>query len=1168
MASAVMVPLYLDALLLTHDQVVVQPTADFSRLPYVAPGQDANSDVANISEEIVARPFDDVGTTLRAGIHLHWALPDALTKATDTPDETRFPSVPNRWLVVRSRGHAGPSRIEKAWVVESDYVYPDGAAETIGSIAIPYPPSPEAGHYRPYRYQGRKLPLEAWPSQGDTPEYLPRLTAIGSGDPLFAAFYPNCRSVFGLHDDSYGTTSDLRYEVIGWYGDPAQDHYAEFLASQGSTDAATLTAALLDAFKWNLPLQRGQEIPNRMICYARLTFQPSGGAADDTGDLTIAIGNTGSEALSAYLAHQIDPNDKPTVEDQLEALLLNSRLDHRQLDVGAKFVEARHEKGFQGIAGGSLWSVRAESYPGTPASATDADTRSKISLPPDLIERLEATNLLQQRYDRALWDVESMRRQLFADWYRYMLCAYPPDDTRDDYPDADEVRYFVERTGLDPLRSSLAALGTVELGYDAAGTLQAVGQADQSSLAGQLGGALSDVLAGLTTFNAQDDVQAAKVTYTLRRIAAPRYWQPREPVVLLTGPAAVPTPRHGRLDPIDVQVMDLDPRRALIPDQIDQIRDHIDRLTRDASGDGPGLKLWKQQPWNSLSLEWEVEVFPTRRSGNLDPDSTAFQPDFISASFALPENQPDLAVQSELSTVAKAANLYSGTAILTPHASIPLANSLQEYLSDPSVDLTSDTSKRLKTAQDLLSASDFHCLSQALGGFNEALLMHRQTWQLDIADPLGFDDDQAFAQAVHDGVQGINRSAPQPLWDFNPIRSGALRLNRLRLVDTFGQVRDVDLSKVVVAEYLASVEGTDMMRLPPRLVQPARLSFRWLAADGDPRESHDHEGGSPICGWVLPNNLDSSLMVYDGSGAAVGIITRRAVWQHIPGQPPIEPDQIANPYLAQLVGYLLRQGEEFLSSFISALDTSLANIDPESFAQHQDLALLMGRPIALVRASLDLQIQGLPAVHAGWSQLLQDMQRTSRDDDDFPLVVFPVRLGEYQQLNDGLVGYWLEQEGGYADNVFYSPQSDPVANTLIKTHADDAAPLKLTLGAAPSTLAMLIDPRGQVHATSGVMPVKAIDIPPQQYAAALKAIEVLFLCSPILSGPDKVGLPLPTEPGFQWSWVGAGGSPADLGPASTQATFRATPSILEGWLRLTQAQTSDGAANGAAPTSN
>ncbi|WP_293116339.1 hypothetical protein [Moorena sp. SIO4G3] len=41
---------------------------------------DVNPNIANISEEIVSQPFQNQNLYLKAGIHLHWALPDALTK--------------------------------------------------------------------------------------------------------------------------------------------------------------------------------------------------------------------------------------------------------------------------------------------------------------------------------------------------------------------------------------------------------------------------------------------------------------------------------------------------------------------------------------------------------------------------------------------------------------------------------------------------------------------------------------------------------------------------------------------------------------------------------------------------------------------------------------------------------------------------------------------------------------------------------------------------------------------------------------------------------------------------------------------------------------------------------------------------------------------------------
>jgi hypothetical protein len=50
--------------------------------------------------------------------------------------------------------------------------------------------------------------------------------------------------------------------------------------------------------------------------------------------------------------------------------------------------------------------------------------------------------------------------------------------------------------------------------------------------------------------------------------------------------------------------------------------------------------------------------------------------------------------------------------------------------------------------------------------------MRRQTRQLPVADPLGYLTDATFAARVAKAVAGRVRSAPQPLLDFNPLRTG------------------------------------------------------------------------------------------------------------------------------------------------------------------------------------------------------------------------------------------------------------------------------------------------------------------------------------------------------------------------------------------------------------
>ncbi|CCI29145.1 hypothetical protein MICAH_5520003 [Microcystis aeruginosa PCC 9809] len=144
--SILMIPIHLDALYLKRERLVVEAMADLSIIPYFNRKRDVNPNIAHISEEIVSQPFQNQNLYLKAGIHLHWALPDALTKGIqDSDKKTVFPSVPNRWLVTRTLNGE-----KRQWVVESDYLYREGEGEQLGSIA--YPIEIKNGNHQPFRY--------------------------------------------------------------------------------------------------------------------------------------------------------------------------------------------------------------------------------------------------------------------------------------------------------------------------------------------------------------------------------------------------------------------------------------------------------------------------------------------------------------------------------------------------------------------------------------------------------------------------------------------------------------------------------------------------------------------------------------------------------------------------------------------------------------------------------------------------------------------------------------------------------------------------------------------------------------------------------------------------------------------------------------------------------
>ena len=85
--SYLLVPIHLDALCLKEELPVTEAMADFSRLPYTDGKELYNENVPYVSDSILSDPLGQASLVLKKGIHLHWALPDALAKGTQNEDK-------------------------------------------------------------------------------------------------------------------------------------------------------------------------------------------------------------------------------------------------------------------------------------------------------------------------------------------------------------------------------------------------------------------------------------------------------------------------------------------------------------------------------------------------------------------------------------------------------------------------------------------------------------------------------------------------------------------------------------------------------------------------------------------------------------------------------------------------------------------------------------------------------------------------------------------------------------------------------------------------------------------------------------------------------------------------------------------------------------------------
>ena len=142
-----------------------------------------------------------------------------------------------------------------------------------------------------------------------------------------------------------------------------------------------------------------------------------------------------------------------------------------------------------------------------------------------------------------------------------------------------------------------------------------------------------------------------------------------------------------------------------------------------------------------------------------------------------------------------------------------------------------------------------------------------------------------------------------------------------------------------------------------------------------------------------------------------------------------------------------------------------------------------------------------------------------------------------------------ETAGAFGDfTSYYAPKAGgrgvvrPVAN-----------PLGLALNASPMLVTMLLDPRAAVHATTGVLPVQELSIPPEQYSEAMHTLAIAFTTHPVLRSATGLELPLPDEPGYEWSWLAIGKPTRALAPGASETAARDSYSpqvIEEGWLQL------------------
>ena len=229
---------------------------------------------------------------------------------------------------------------------------------------------------------------------------------------------------------------------------------------------------------------------------------------------------------------------------------------------------------------------------------------------------------------------------------------------------------------------------------------------------------------------------------------------------------------------------------------------------------------------------------------------------------------------------------------------------------------------------------------------------------------------------------------------------------------------------------LESSDDSEFAILRPRSTQPMRVLLTLVKGEDETntpkRAGYDV---SPVSAFLLPDHIEWAMEVFDAQGQGSGQLrvaqrdirlggfqTGRLLWDPAPGvetELGAAPD-VGNCHINSMLNELIeisiqdevklqdakRQHpddalswpEGVLSSLMRAIDTTLWNTDPLGKAPEDLPALFSGRPLALVRAELSIEVQS------------EDGEETSHD------TTLEVKLGDMERLVDDILGYYIDND--------------------------------------------------------------------------------------------------------------------------------------------------------------
>jgi hypothetical protein len=1210
---------------------VLPPLADPQALDGTTPAPDITLAMPPVP------PFSPA-TSRPAGIYLHWAAPDGLTTTASplTPTEATpgshvgagLPPLADRWLVTRVGG--GTPRRTRSWIIESERARltdlatwaPSDTPPVADPGATPHLPAGQltaaaggdpgwaalfdAVQNRFALYDDLSdldpaytagplsyLVCGWWSDDTNDPLYVPDLASVVDRTATLRwSFPPVAMATAADRDLSVTRASDLGYLQprvgVGTTVD--------------STGAMTLTPAA--GIHPDMIAAAGTVLSGTAADHPHLTLlhgsvygvTPAGGGIDsipDPTDVEVAVGTTATEAFAAIIA-AADPTLAAGTDQLIAAFSqgLISRLDTPDglVDVD----QAAHASGFVAQAGSTARTDRlvagnrlaqgAAAVAGNLSALQQSTTTAQQTAAGASalsIGRERAVDLLVER-DRLATVGALLIKQAGA--------TSSPDPTA---LQVREVAVASEtwQTPTDPVVTLRGAVRSLRHGYDGRFT------ADQT-LACRVSGTECVAFTGLVAGSDLVDplgngALPPECDQLLQELVLDDPYRLADTAAAATAASGLPaTAVSDRL--LAEHALRWDATSSVTGK--DLLRSVSLRVGTEAS---PVATTAWVQPWIPLYLEWQL---------SLRVDDTL-------ARWTLADIDVDPAADPDPGA-AIATRVYSGRSLLTSVAARTFAAQVSAFLAEeaargpggavlqPDQDGTIGTIATVAGSLDLLSGALSDLGPQLLG----------LAW--------------ADSGRSHTDADG-NPILPAPIADPLLIRGGTAWFSALRVVDAFGRTVDLPTAGVVAGPQLQlppaatpapvppptpvssdppapSATPVPQLLLRPRITRPARLSLDFVDASapdgaGAGLAMVDQQDPtltvSPLAGWLLPDHFDGALEVHDAAanplGALLEDLNERVVWEGAPGRPgpigappaAVRPGDTAARHVVRLAAGLVAADtqtpvgqESALAALLRTVDTTAWTSDPLGWVGTEHPSVLVGRPIAVLRMTVRIDVADDLGTGPGATLALDPAARAVRQAvyDLLSSKALTVRLGELTRTDDTTLGYFVNDD--YSTFTPVSPEvlqqarvagrlqgqlatlgpesaAAPAAQPIVHPYVDDSeTPLQCRPGQT-IVLTVLMAPGGWVHATTGLLPRVATSLARDWIAEPLKLLLPTFRVGPLLVDPATIAVPkstgLPKQQVFTARDTPSTWQDHPLSPATQDALLPDQPaSTVEGWLRV------------------